>query len=80
MTPSSLFSFFSIRAAQEAQVIPPMTSSTLWASASWSGVVVVLMRFLSSCTALAQVESRSDCGELVFASLVQGGDHLGVGE
>jgi len=48
LTPSSLFSFFSIRAAQEAQVIPPMTSSTLLASASWSGVVVV-MGFLSSC-------------------------------
>src|SRR5665647_2782345 len=48
MTPSSLLSFFSIRAAQEAQVIPPITSSTLRVSSSWSGVVVV-MRFLSSC-------------------------------
>ena len=27
LTPSSLFSFFSICAAQEAQVIPPMVSS-----------------------------------------------------
>ena len=28
VTPSSLFSFFSIRAAHEAQVIPPIPSST----------------------------------------------------
>ena len=28
LTPSSLFSFFSIRAAHDAQVIPPIASST----------------------------------------------------
>ena len=29
VTPSSLFSFFSIRVAQDAQVIPPMTRSVV---------------------------------------------------
>jgi hypothetical protein len=33
VTPSSLFSFFSIRAAHEAQVIPPIDSSTACCSA-----------------------------------------------
>jgi len=45
VTPSSLFSFFSMRAAQEAQVIPPMVSST--SVAAPGSVVVCVMAFAS---------------------------------
>ncbi|HEY2099404.1 MAG TPA: hypothetical protein VGH72_23245, partial [Pseudonocardia sp.] len=40
-TPSSRFSFFWTRAAQEAHVMPPMRSSTCSAAASGSGAATV---------------------------------------
>ncbi len=47
MTPVTLFSLACTRAAQAAQVMPPMTSSTwvvwagpVWASPAWAGPVV----------------------------------------
>ena len=46
VTPSSLFSFFSIRAAHEAHVIPPISSST---ARSVSLTVSICAHSLSAC-------------------------------
>ncbi|KGN37583.1 hypothetical protein N803_13920 [Knoellia subterranea KCTC 19937] len=53
LTPGILLSFFSMRAAHDAQVIPPMASSTSWSCcwtlSTWVAIVrsfrVWLLRF-----------------------------------
>ena len=53
VTPSSLFSFFSIRVAHDAQVIPLMASSTEWLSVATAVIGACSLR-VRTC-ALARV-------------------------
>src|SRR5215472_1823114 len=78
-TPSSLFSFFSTRAAHDEQVIPPMASST----ARRSATVVIGVLLISGCEAPRDRSESSNSflrtyawclsGELVVPRLVQRG-------
>src|SRR5436190_23816398 len=71
VTPSSLFSFFSTRAAHDAHVIPPMARSSVWVIAAGSGCEAVV-------AGLVQCGRDLLVGERCVAGDLHGGRCAGV--